>query len=95
MFYIIERQDQLSKLGPFNDCFIRFISKNDNFHPALTSLSLIYIRPIDGNKGYMLCLDHNESFSLDQTEVIDWLINNTNKLYVLDRINALGLSTNL
>ena len=85
MFYIIERQDQLSKLGPFNDCFIRFISKNDNFHPALTSLSLIYIRPIDGNKGYMLCLDHNESFSLDQTEVIDWLINNTNKLYVLDK----------
>ena len=85
MFYIIERKDQLSKLGPFNDCFIRFISKNDNFHPALTSLSLIYIRPIDNKKGYILCLDHNESFSLDQTEVIDWLINNTNKLYVLDK----------
>ena len=85
MFYIIERQDQLSQLGPFNDCFIRFISKNDNFHPALTSLSLIYIRSLDGKKGYILCLDHNESFSLDQTEVIDWLINNTNKLYVLDK----------
>jgi hypothetical protein len=32
-----------------------------------------------------LCLDHNESFSLNQTEVIDWLINNTNRLYVLDK----------
>jgi hypothetical protein len=85
MFYIIERQDQLSQLGPFNDCFIRFISKNDNFHPALTSLSLIYIRPIDSKKGYMLCLDHNESFSLNQNEVIDWLISNTNRLYVLDK----------
>jgi len=85
MFYIIERKEQLSKLGPFNDCFIRFISKNDNFHPALTSLSLIYIRPIDSKKGYILCLDHNESFSLNQTEVIDWLINNTNQLYVLDK----------
>jgi len=85
MFYIIERQDQLSQLNSFNDCFIRFIPKNDNFHPALTSLSLIYIRPIDNKKGYILCLDHNESFSLDQTEVIDWLISNTNKLYVLDK----------
>ena len=89
MFYIIERKDQLSKLGPFNDCFVRFIPKNDNFHPTLTSLSLVYIRPIDSKKGYILCLDHNESFSLNQTEVIDWLKNNTNKLLLLDKKEAL------
>jgi hypothetical protein len=89
MFYIIERQDQLSQLGPFNDCFIRFISKNDNFHPALTSLSLIYIRSLDGKKGYMLCLDHNESFSLDQTEVINWLNTNTQRLFLIDKKQAL------
>ena len=89
MFYIIERTDQLSQLGPFNDCFIRFISKNDNFHPALTSLSLIYIRPIDSKKGYILCLDHNESFSLNQTEVINWLNTNTQKLFLLDKKEAM------
>ena len=89
MFYIIERQDQLLQLGPFNDCFIRFISKNDNFHPALTSLSLIYIRPIDSKKGYILCLDHNESFSLNQTEVINWLSTNTDRLFLIDKKQAL------
>ena len=89
MFYIIERQDQLAKLGLLNDCFIRFISKNDNFHPALTSLSLIYIRPIDSKKGYILCLDHNESFSLDQTEIINWLNTNTQKLFLLDKKEAM------
>ena len=89
MFYIIERQDQLSQLGPFNDCFIRFIPKNDNFHPTLTSLSLIYIRPIDEKKGYILCLDHNESFSLNQNEVIDWLNTNTSRLFLLDKKQAL------
>jgi len=89
MFYIIERQDQLSQLGPFNDCFIRFIPKNDNFHPALTSLSLIYIRPLDEKKGYILCLDHNESFSLDQTEVINWLNTNTHRLFLIDKKQAL------
>jgi hypothetical protein len=85
MFYIIERSDQLQQLNLFEDCFIKFIPKNNNFHPALTSLSLIYIRPINGKKGYMLCLDHNESFSLNQTEVFDWLVNNTNKLWVIDK----------
>jgi hypothetical protein len=89
MFYIIERSDQLQQLKPFDDCFVSFIPKNNNYHPSLTSLSLIYIRPTDGKKGYMLCLDHNESFSLNQTEVIDWLNINTNKLFLLDKKEAL------
>jgi hypothetical protein len=89
MFYIIERSDQLQQLGSFDDCFIKFISKNDNFHPALTSLSLIYIRSLNASKGYILCLDHNESFSLNETEVIDWLMNNTNRLWVIDKKEAM------
>jgi len=89
MFYIIERSDQLQQLKSFDDCFISFIPKNNNYHPSLTSLSLIYIRPIDGKKGYMLCLDHNESFSLNQIEVINWLHTNTGKLFLLDKKEAL------
>ena len=89
MFYILERSDQLQQLKSFNDCFVSFIPKNNNYHPSLTSLSLIYIRPIDEKKGYILCLDHNESFSLNQTEVIDWLNNNTNRLFLLDKKEAL------
>ena len=88
MFYIVERSDQLFSQS-FNDCFVRFISKNDNYHPSLTSLSLIYVRPLDGKKGYILCLDHNESFSISQTEIIDWLSNNTGNLWVLDKKEAL------
>jgi len=88
MFYIIERKDQLEQLGPFEDCFIRFIPHNNNFHPALTELSLIYIRPVWSNKGYILCLDHNESFSLDKKEVFEWL-NKINKLWILDKKQAL------
>jgi hypothetical protein len=37
----------------------------------------------------MLCLDHNESFSLNQTEVIDWLNTNTGKLFLFDKKEAL------
>lgn len=89
MFYIVEKQEQLSKLGPFEDCFVSFIPKNNNFHPALTTISLVYIRPLNGKKGFILCVDHNESFSLDWEIVKSWLIGNTQKLWLLDKKDAL------
>jgi hypothetical protein len=89
MFYIIERQEQLSQLKPFEDCFVRFIPQNDNFHPTLSPLSLIYIRPLSDHKGYILCLSHNESFSLDMNVTLDWLNNNTGKLWVMDKKQAM------
>jgi hypothetical protein len=84
-FYIIERSDQLSKLGPFDDCFVRFIPKSNKYHPKLTTLSLVYIRPLDGKKGFILCINHSESFSLSEDEVTLFLLNNTKRLFVLDK----------
>jgi hypothetical protein len=89
MFYIIERLDQLEKLGDFGDCFVSFIPKNDNFHPALTDLSLVYVRDLIRTKGFMLCINHNESFGIDEKDVKWWLLNNTQKLWVLDKKKAL------
>jgi hypothetical protein len=89
MFYIIERQEQLDKLGPFNDCFVQFIQQNDNYHPKLSPLSLIYVRDITQHKGYMLCLNHNESFSLSQQNVFEWLLGNTDRLFVLNKKEAM------
>jgi hypothetical protein len=88
MFYIIERKDQLDQLGPFGDCFIHLIPHNSNFHPALTQLSLVYVRPLDGRKGYMLCIDHNEAFKLNETDVIEWLSKN-DRLWLLDKKSAM------
>jgi len=89
MFYIIERQDQLEQLGPFKDCFIEFIQFNDAYHPKLNQLSLIYIRDLFDHKGYILCLDHSESFSLDKDTVFNWIEKNTKKLFVLDKKRAM------
>lgn len=89
MFYIIERTEQLSRLRDLGDCFVNFISLNNNFHPNLTDLSLVYIRPVDHKKGYMLCLKHNESFSLDREEIENHLLNNTDKMFVLQKKETL------
>jgi hypothetical protein len=87
MFYILEKSSQLPH--SFEDCFVRFIPTNDNFHPALTDLSLIYIRPLNDKKGYIMCLNHNESLSIDKIELLDWLLNHTGKLWILDKKKAL------
>jgi hypothetical protein len=89
MFYIIERSDQLEKLGSFGDCFVSFIPKNNKFHPALTELSLVYVRDLKQSKGYMLCINHNESFGLGVNDVKEWLLNHTQKLWVLDKKEVL------
>jgi hypothetical protein len=88
MFYIIEKSSQLSQLS-FEDCFVRFIPFNDNFHPALTELSLVYVRPLDSKKGYILCVKHNESLSLTKDEVFDWLNNHTKRLWLLNKKQTL------
>jgi hypothetical protein len=87
MFYIIEKSSQLSQLS-FEDCFVRFIPLNDNFHPALTELSLVYVRPLDSKKGYILCINHNESLSLSKDEVFNWL-DTLGKMWVLNKKKAL------
>jgi hypothetical protein len=84
MFYIIERKDQLDQLHIGEDTFIHIIPTNENYHPALQNISLIYVRWIKGHKGYILCVNHTESLSLSITDILDKL-SKVDNLYVLDK----------
>ena len=84
MFYIIEKQDQLDQLHIGEDTFIHIIPTNENYHPALQNISLIYVRWIKGHKGYILCANHSESLSLSITDILAKL-SKVNNLYVLDK----------
>jgi hypothetical protein len=84
MFYIIEKQDQLDQLHIGEDTFIHIIPTNENYHPALQNISLIYIRWIKGHKGYILCINHSESLSLSITDILAKL-SKVNNLYTLDK----------
>lgn len=89
MFYIIEKKEQLDKLKPLGDCFINFIPFSDNFHPKLSPLSLIYIHGLKDHKGYVLCIEHNESFCLSQQNIEEWILKNTGNIFVLNKKEAL------
>jgi len=90
MFWIIETNEQLECLKNFSidEAFVEIIPHHDNVHPALNSLSLVYIRPFNDTKGYMLCVDHSETFSVNKT-VIDGLLRTINKVWVRDKKTAL------
>jgi hypothetical protein len=64
MHYIVETVDQLAKLPGKSECFLQVIPNNDNQHPALATVSLIYLRPEAESKGYIIVVDHSEGFPI-------------------------------
>jgi hypothetical protein len=84
MFYIIEKQDQLDQLHIGEDTFIHIIPTNENVHPALQQISLIYVRWTKGHKGYILCCTHSESLQLEFNAVLAKL-SKVNNIYTLDK----------
>jgi len=90
MFWLIEDSQQLQEfsLRGFEEVFLEVIPYNFNTHPILDGISLIYIRPLRELKGYMLCLDHGETMSLDIDEV-KRVLNKINKVYVRNKKSTL------
>ena len=81
MYFVIESQDQLDRLGHSENCFVQVIPLNDKYHPKLTGVSLVYYNNFD--KGYLLCVDHSESFSLS-LESVQGFLDKHSKVYMLD-----------
>ena len=85
-FYIVETNEQLSDLFymGYDKVFVEPIYYNDNLHPSLNHVSLLYIKPLNNDKGYIVCLDHSEVLSIDKVS-IDNLLSSFDELYVRDR----------
>ncbi len=81
MFYIIEKEDQLSRLPHFDECFVYVITNNNNYHPAIADVSLIYVKP-PNSKGYIFCIKHTESLGLKWQTIKKFL--SEKELYAID-----------
>jgi len=83
MFYIIENLDQLQSLKnlKYKEAYIEVIPNSPILHPVENDLSLIYLRPLQSHKGYILSVDHSETLCLN-SEYIGELIKQYDTLYV-------------
>jgi len=71
MYYLIESQYQFEEFAQqqINRCFVELILNHDLMHPILNDVSLVYIRPEDDKKGYVIPISHNEAFSISFQQV--------------------------
>jgi hypothetical protein len=81
MFYIIEKEEQLQHIPPFDKCFVHIITNNNNYHPAIAEVSLVYVKPFN-SKGYIFCIKHSESLSLKWQTIKKYL--SEKELYAVD-----------
>ena len=86
MYYLIESQHQFEKfvLNQTDRCFVELVLIHDLVHPALNSVSLVYIRPENDKKGYIIPVSHNETFSIPFVQ-IKKLISSYKEVYVRDK----------
>ena len=83
MFYIVENLDQLKDFynKGYKEAYIEVIPYSYKTHPVKTSISLVYIRPLNATKGYIIAINHSETLRLNNEYIVE-LINSYNTLYV-------------
>ena len=88
MYYLIETQDQLERFfeDEGSECYLQFITNNDEVHPKLQSLCALYIYSFSKEKGFIINLDHPEAFELELP--IKYLESYTN-IFVKEKVKAL------
>ena len=96
MYWLVEDESQLNVLinSSYKKAFIEVIPFSNVIHPAQTHVSLVYIRPLEATKGFMVCIAHSESLNALNTGV-DKLLEKFEILYCRDKKEILHYYPNL
>ena len=86
MFWLIENKDQINsfKRKGYKKAFIEVIPFSNTIHPVLNNISLVYIKPLNGDKGYMVTIDHSEAFTIENSLLTE-LLDGIETIYVRDK----------
>lgn len=90
MFWLIENKDQVNSFRRkgYKKAFVEVIPFSNTVHPVLNNISLVYIKPLNGDKGYMVTIDHSEAFTVENNLVTE-LLDEVEIIYVRDKKNFL------
>ena len=86
MFWLIENKDQIDsfKRKGYKKAFVEVIPFSNTIHPVLNNISLVYIKPLNGDKGYMVTIDHSEAFTVENSLLTE-LLDGIETIYVRDK----------
>jgi len=90
MYWLIETEEQITYLQNkrYKKAFVEVIPLHNNIHPSLNDVSLVYFKPYNEHKAFMLCVSHSECLGVDKTRVDD-LIRNIDEVWVRDKKSTL------
>ncbi len=85
-FYLIENNNQLENfhLEGYRDVFVNVVPFSYKEHPTQNDVSLVYVRPWNSLKGYVIIVSHADAFSCDISRVFSKL-DSIENLYVVDK----------
>ena len=86
MYWLVEDDSQFDVLlnSGYKKAFIEVIPSSHTTHPTLNRVSLVYIRPIEASKGYMLGVAHNETMNVLNTRIHE-IVDKFEVLYCRDK----------
>ena len=86
MYWLIEDLEQLKVFynSGYKEAFVEVIPFNNFEHPTQNNVSAVYVRPLQANKGYMLCSNHSETLGIELRH-IEEILKKFNKLYCRDK----------
>jgi hypothetical protein len=86
MYWLIEdtQNTQILTRMKLREAYVEVIPFSNNIHPVQNQVSCVYIKPLDGSKGYMVTIDHSESFHVEKEQVQE-LLDIIETIYVLDK----------
>jgi hypothetical protein len=90
MFWLIENNTQLKEFynKGYKEVFVEPIQYHDYIHPKLTDISLLYIRPVKGRKGFIISINHSEATSIKKSTVYG-LLKTFDAIYVRNQKTCL------
>ena len=96
MYWLVEDEEQLNVLknSSYREAFIEVIPYNNTIHPAQNYVSLVYIRPINASKGFMVCITHSEALNALNT-CINEVLKKFDTLYCRDKKEILHYYPNI
>lgn len=86
MYFIVETEEQFQQFSGYDvqECFVQPILLSDNVHPILSEISAWYIKPRKSKRGFILPINHSETFSLNNEDVLK-LLSKTEQIYTYDK----------
>jgi hypothetical protein len=85
MYWIVESDEQLSLFSNsgYKEAYVDIVGSDSKVHPVEDSICLVYIRPLQATKGFVIPINHTEALKVDEKKVFK-ILSSYKTLYCKD-----------